>query len=125
MQRPNSAFTFKCLLVDPNGRVVIAKIKFGEEELFLTSVYAPCDSQQQLSFIQNLGINVVSKTDTSKSIITGDWNTTLQSIDKRGGGRGGRPSCETSCRNSLLNFMEELGFEDAFRALRPKMKVYI
>ena len=118
MQRPNSAFTFQCLLVDPNGRFVIAKIKIGDEELFLTSVYAPCVSQQQLSFIQDLGVNVVSKTNYSKSIIAGDWNTTLQSVDKC----GGRPWCESSYRNSLLNFMEELGFADAFRALHQKWR---
>ena len=54
LQKPNSLFSFKCLSTDPNGRFVIAKIKLGEEDFFLASVYAPCDSQQQSLFIQNL-----------------------------------------------------------------------
>ena len=97
MQRPNSLFSLKYLLIDPNGRFVIAKIKLGNEELFLASVYAPCDSQHQTFFIQNLCTNIVSKANTSKIIIAGDWNTTLHSIDKH----GGRPWHETNYRNSL------------------------
>ena len=57
---------------------------------------------------------------TSKAIIVGDWNTTLQSIDKR----GGRPWQPTSYRNSVITFMEELGLDDVYRALQPKKKAY-
>jgi len=59
------------LSIDSNGRLVIAKMKLGDEGSFLASVYAPCDSQQQTLFTQDL--------------IAGDWSTTLYSIDKRGG----------------------------------------
>ena len=45
-QRPNSLLSFECLSTDPKGRFVIAKIKLGDEDFFLSSVYAPCDSQQ-------------------------------------------------------------------------------
>lgn len=120
MQKPNSLFSLKSLSADPNGRFVIGQIKLGEEELFLTSVYAPCDSQNQSLFIQNLATNVVSKTNTSKAIITGDWNTTLQSIDKK----GGRQWHETSYRNSVLSFMDELGLFDTFRTLHPRKKAF-
>ena len=75
LQSPNSLFSFKCLSTDPNGRFVIAKIKLGDEDFFLASVYAPCDSQQQSLFIQNLCTDIVSKTNTSRIIIAGDWNT--------------------------------------------------
>jgi len=44
-------------------------------------VYAPNDHQLQLSFIQALSQTVVSVTNTSKLIITGEWNTTLHSND--------------------------------------------
>ena len=47
--------------------------------------YAPCDFQQQSLFIQNLCTDIVSKTNTSRITIAGDWNTTLRSIDKCGG----------------------------------------
>ena len=88
MQRPNSLFSFKCLSTDPNGRFVIAKIKLGDKDFFPASVYAPCDSQQQSLFIQNLCTDIVSKTNTSRIIIAGDWNTTLHSIDKMEGVHG-------------------------------------
>ena len=85
MQRPNSLFFLKPLLIDPNGRFVFAKINIGDDELFLTAVYAPCDPQQQSSFTQNLCMDITSKMNTSKAIIVGNWNTTLQSVDKRAG----------------------------------------
>ena len=120
LQRPNSLFPIECLSTDPNGRFVIAKIKLGDEGVFLASVYAPCDSQQQSLFIQNLCTDIVSKTNTSRIIIAGDWNTTLHSINKR----GGRPWQETSYRNSLLSFMGELGLVDVYRVLHPKKKAF-
>ena len=114
----------KCLSPDPNGRFDIAKIKLGDKDFFLASVYAPFDSQQQSLFIQNLCTDIVSKTNTSRIIkkktISGDWNTTLCSIDKR----GGHPWQETSYRNSLLSFMDELGLVDVYRVLHPKKKAF-
>ena len=77
-----SLFSLECLSIDPNGRLVIAKIKLGDKDFFLASIYAPCDSQQQTLFTQNLCTDIVSKTNTSRTIIPGDWNTTLHSIDK-------------------------------------------
>lgn len=108
------------LSIDPNGRLVIAKIKLGDEEFFLASVSAPCDSQQQTLFTQKLCTDIVSKTNTSRIIIAGDWNATLHSIDKR----GGRQWQETSYRNSLLSFMDELGLVDVYRVLHPKKKAF-
>ena len=63
---------------------VFGKISIADEELFIASVYAPNDQQLQLYFIQALSQTIVSVTNTSKVIITGDWNTTLHSIYKRG-----------------------------------------
>ena len=112
MQTPNSLFFLKSLLIDPNGRFVFAKINIGDDELFLTAVYAPCDPQQQSSFTQNLCMDI--------AIIVGDWNTTLQSVDKR----GARPWQPTNYRNSVIAFMDELGLDDVYRALHPKKKAY-
>ena len=78
-------FSSSVQLIDPDGRLVIVKIREGDEDLFLASVYAPCDPQNQCCFIQNLCTVIVSNTNTSKVIIVGDWNTTLHSIDKYGG----------------------------------------
>ena len=85
LQKPNSYFGFKCLSADPGGRFVVSKIKTRDEELFLMSIYAPNELQQQLMFIKNLGRIVNSETDISRLVITGDWNTTLHRIGKSGG----------------------------------------
>ena len=105
LQKPNSACLLKSLSINPNGRYVFGKISIADEELFIASVYAPNDHQLQLSFSQALSQTVVSVTNTSKLIITGDWNTTLHSIDKR----GGAPWKETGYRNSIICLLEELG----------------
>ena len=85
LQRPNSLFPIECLSTDPNGRFVIAKIKLGDE-VFLASVYTPCDSQQQSLFIQNLCTDIVSKTNTSRIIIAGEfilWNNRDINIENK------------------------------------------
>jgi len=81
---------------------------------------APCDSQQQTLFTPNLCTDIVSKTNTSRTIIAGDWNTTLHSIDKR----RRRQWQETSYRNSLHSFMDELGLVDVYRVVHPKKKAF-
>ena len=57
-----------------------------------------------------LGEKLVSKTDTTKLIISGDWNVTLNKIDKW----GGLPWKETTYRNSI-DLMEELDLLDIYR----------
>ena len=86
--------------------------------LFIASVYTPNDHQLQLSFIQALSQTIVSVSNTSKLIISGDWNTTLHSIDKR----GGAPWKETGYRNSIICLMEDLGIVDVFRELQPNKR---
>ena len=34
LQRPNSLFSLEHLSIDPNGRLVIAKIKLGDDDFF-------------------------------------------------------------------------------------------
>ena len=65
-------FSSSVQLIDPDGRLVIVKIREGDEDLFLASVYAPCDPQNQCCFIQNLCTVIVSNTNTSKVIIVGN-----------------------------------------------------
>ena len=49
------------------------------------NIYAPNDYRDQDNFIQTLSEYITSKTDTSRVIIAGDWNLTLNRIDKHGG----------------------------------------
>ena len=67
-----------------------------------------------------LSEKLISKTDTSKIIITGDWNTTLNKIDKH----GGLPWKETTYRNSIIDLMEELDLLDIYRELHVNTKTF-
>ena len=53
----------------------------------------------------------MSKTDTSKVIIYGDWNITLNQIDKL----GGLPWKATSSRNTRVDLMKEPNLIDIYR----------
>jgi len=58
----------------------------------------------------------MSETDTSKVIMFGDWNITLNRTDKV----GGLPWKATSSRNTLVDLVEELSLTDIYRELHPK-----
>ena len=63
---------------------------------------------------------IVSVTDSLNLITAGDWNTTLNSIDKK----GGLAWKETKYRNSLVYFMEAANLIDIYRKIHPKNKTY-
>ena len=101
---PNSTFQLSTVEIDSHGRYIIAKLQIEETIFFLVNIYAPNEHREQEQFIRTLSEKLISKTDTSKIIITGDWNTTLNKIDKH----GGLPWKETTYRNSIIDLMEEL-----------------
>ena len=76
--------------------------KSREQSFFVINIYAPNHYREQ--FIRTSTERLVTKTDTSKIIISGDWNTTLNKIDKL----GGLPWKETTFRNSIIDLMKEL-----------------
>lgn len=101
---PNSPFNLSGIQVDPEGRFLIAKITIEEKCFFITNIYAPNNCHDQDDFIRTLSEKLMSKTDTSKVIISGYWNITLNQIDKR----GGLPWKVTSGKNTLIDLMKEL-----------------
>ena len=86
----------------------------------MINVYAPNDYREQEQFIRILGEKLVSKTDTTKLIISGDWNATLNKIDKW----GGLPWKETTYRNSIIDLMEELDLLDIYRQFHADTKSF-
>ena len=56
------------------------------------------------SFLHNLNTYLVSNTDTGSLIIGGDWNVTLEAVDKK----GGVPWKPTIYRDKVVTMMEEL-----------------
>ena len=81
----NVTFNLQSVKQDSEGRFLIAKATFHDKSFFIVNIYAPTDYRDQDNFIRSLGELLMSNTNTSNVIITGDWNTTLNPIDKRGG----------------------------------------
>ena len=103
---------------DRDGRIVSINLISKTANISLCNVYAPNDSQQQQqhTFLHNLNEYLMSNTDSSNLIIGGDWNVTLQSLDKR----GGVPWKTSTYRNKLISMMEELELIDIFRNQYPQ-----
>ena len=114
-----SIFWFNTVQTDREGRCLIAKIKIGDEELSVANIYAPNNYPDQSKFIRDLGVNLISKTDITKLVIAGDWNSTLFSKDKC----GGLVWKEVHYRNSIIDLMEELDLVDIYRKL-PNTKAF-
>jgi len=86
--------------------------------LFICNIYAPNVPTDQQKFAQTLKELLMSKSSLSHVIIGGDWNVTLQAIDKRGGIQW-KP---TAYRYQITAMMEELDLIDVFRKKYPDKK---
>ena len=117
MVNPNSFFQVESVEIDQEGRFIVAKL---DEDLSIVNIYAPTDYRRQPAFIRTLSQLLMSKTNLSKVIIAGDWNTGLSKLDKS----GGLPWKETNYRNALVNLMKELNLTDIYRAIHPSTRTY-
>ena len=79
------------------------------------NIYAPNDLQQQLAFLRNLNNFLITNVDIGNLIVGGDWNVTLEAVDKKGGSQW-KP---TSYRNQLISMMKEFSLIDVYRNLNP------
>jgi len=81
--------TFNCasenLQKDQNGRIVSVDLNLNGSKFSLCNIYVPNDQRNQQVFLQDLSAYLMSNTDTERLVVGGDWNITLQSIDKKGG----------------------------------------
>ena len=77
----------------------------------ICNIYAPNVHADQQKFAQTLKELLMSKSSLSHVIIGGDWNVTLQAIDKQGGIQW-KP---TVYRYRITAMMEELDLIDVFR----------
>jgi len=62
----------------------------------------------------------MSHPEISNLIVAGDWNVTLQAIDKKGGIHW-RP---TLYRNNIIAIMDDIGLIDVFRKLYPNERSF-
>ena len=108
----------ECVEIDQEGLFIVAKL---DEDHSLVNIYAPTDYRQQPAFIRTLSQLLMSKTNLSKVIREGDWNTGLSKLDKS----GGLPWKETSYRNVLVNrLMKELNLTAVYRVIHPSTRTY-
>ena len=72
----NPALKFQASIVeiDPPRRYLVTKLQVEHTNFYVINVYAPNDYRELEQFIRILGEKLVSKTDTTKLIISGDWN---------------------------------------------------
>ena len=100
---PSFRHTIENCKKDRNGRIVSIDLRTDTASISLCNIYAPNDLQQQLGFLHNLNTFLVSNTDTGSLIIGGDWNATLEAVDKK----GGVPWKPTIYRDKVVTMMEE------------------
>ena len=122
-----------CILVNPSivvnvensykdidGRIIAIDVICNGVNLSICNVYAPTSCQSQGKFLQILNEFMTSNLNITQLIIGGDWNATLECIDKKGGTRW-KP---TAYRNGIISIMEELDLTDIFRKLKPHTKSF-
>ena len=107
--KPNSPYHAEIVELDIHGRFIILCLKPpGEISPNVVNVYAPTDLREQIDFINSFSKKMISLTHTSNLVIAGDWNTTLNALDKQ----GGLTWKETKYRNSLVCFSKEVNLID-------------
>ena len=120
LMNPALNYTFENIHKDQTGRIISIDLYFNENKLSLCNVYVPNDQRQQQAFLHNLSTFLMSNTDIENLLIGGDWNISLQAIDKK----GGSPWKPTTSREQLVTMMEEFDLVDVFRAKNPNKKSY-
>ena len=105
---------------DPEGRIVIINLIIHKVKLSICNIYALNNLVQQNNFIQGLNEALLSNAEIDNVIIGGDWNVTLERIDKKGGAQW-KP---TTYRDKLLLMMEESNLSDVFRKKNPSKKSF-
>ena len=110
---------------DEDGRIVLINAYFNTFKFSLCNIYAPNNTALQKAFVENLTEILISKADISNLISVGDWNVTLEAVDKKGGIQW-KPSVY---RDLLAAFMDELnhpskrGFTYESSALKMKSRI--
>ena len=105
---------------DEDGRIVLINAYFNTVKFSLCNIYTPNNTALQKAFIENFTEILISKTDVSNLIIVGDWNVTLEAVDKKGGIQW-KPSVY---RDLLVQFMDELNLVDVLRIKNPSKRCF-
>ena len=115
-----------CILLNPFSAIKIESCYCDPERISKTvnlsicNIYAPNNLSFQLKFAVTVKKLLMSRTSLTNLIIGGDWNVTLEAIDKKGGIQW-KP---TVYRNQIITLMNELDLVDTFREKNPNKKCY-
>ena len=101
---------------DSDGRIISINISSNKNQFSICNVYAPVKPTEEDNFVQRLNEFLLQNANMDKLIIGGDWNVTLECIDKKGGARW-EP---TAYRNKLVSMMKDLDLTDIFWGKKPK-----
>ncbi len=118
----NLDYSIEKCISDEDGRFLILSVNIDDKMFVLANVYAPTKNHDtdQCAFLNTFRFNMLDFLGEN-ILIGGDFNITLNpSIDKSGGRKEG-PS---KYRDSLIEFIEELGLNDAWRTKNPGVKHY-
>ena len=72
------------IIVDNNGRFLVANIIDNQDNLCLVNIYAPNDQNQQANFFDKI-IDPIPRSSTNKILLGGDYNCPLTEVDKVAG----------------------------------------
>ena len=111
LMNPSLNCDFDNLQKDQNGRIVSVDLSLSGSKFSLCNIYVRNDQRKQQEFLHDFSAYLMSNTDTERLIVGGDWNITLQSIDKK----GGTSWKSTTAREKLLTMMNEFALVDIFR----------
>ena len=112
---------------DPNGKFQITDIRIDKLNITLINVYAPSGNTTQNQYKRREFWEDLAKTMSAlikqdkHYILAGDFNVTLQDIDRQS-----RASQKYRChsQSSLLNLIHMLDVEDTFRTFHPNEKQF-
>ena len=106
-----------------NERIIISKLKLGQQLFHIINVYSPCESNKKLDFIDSLHDNIVANLlheEYDTSVIMGDFNIALSpSLDIITGAPHSKDVC-----NKLNIFIQSLCLKDSWRSIHPEEKCY-
>jgi len=107
---------------DNNGRICMVKIKAENDTVCLINVYAPTKNNQkpQLDFVEKLQ-ELLSNNEESSMVVAGDFNTYLDSLmDKE----GGKIEPTSKYTDKLNNLIETFNLVDVWRVYNPNTRRY-
>ena len=102
---------------DISGRVLFLKIKHEEEFVYVLNIYSPNLETQQIQFYRQLNRFMERKglSSSDNIIIGGDWNTVLDTLDKK----GGQDRLKEKVISEIHTLMDYFEINDIWRIKHP------